>query len=351
VIRPRPKPGNARPRGVAVAFTLALLLGAQIGLKGLPVPAFASGRDMIRELDPLVFERFAAPPPPESPSDVPEDEVPEEPAEEPASLTFDQEVGLAMEQLEERFAGDPPAPVVVDRTGPAGDAPGPGISADVSADRFESLFGADEGVVVGRAGRGRTTPGREAGAGLGIGISERLADGPDSTPDVTVAGPDVSVETGNERVDEAEANEVEISEFSSESFDGSEAERLALWMRTHPGELPVGVRVHMNYEPTFLTSTALFASEGRNWELFLMFNESLRELHLVLVDRDRSVYLIDRGFQEQSRSLREGTVRRTRGEIIAVDSRSGAASSDRARDFYNVFLSWWEVAKVDVRSP
>jgi hypothetical protein len=34
-----------------------------------------------------------------------------------------------------------------------------------------------------------------------------------------------------------------------------------------------------------------------------------------------------------------------------VDSRSGAASSDRARDFYNVFLSWWEVAKVDVRSP
>jgi hypothetical protein len=351
VIRPRPKPGDARPRGVAVGFTLLLLVGAQAGLKGVPVPAFASGRDMIRELDPLVFERFATPPPPEAPSDVPEDDVPEEPAEEPASMTFDQEVGLAMEQLEERFAGDPVAPVVADRTGPDGDAPGVGISADVPADRFESLFGADDGVVVGRAGRGRATSDREARGGLGIGINERLADGPDSTPDVSVAGPDVAVETGTGRANGAEASEVEISEFSSESFDGSEADRLALWMRTHPAELPIGVRVHVNYEPTFLTSTALFASEGRNWELFLMFNESLRELHLVLVDGDRSVYLIDRGFLEQSRSLREGTVRRTRGEIIAVDSRSGAASSDRARDFYNVFLSWWEVAKVDVRSP
>ncbi len=82
-----------------------------------------------------------------------------------------------------------------------------------------------------------------------------------------------------------------------------------------------------------------------------MFNESLRELHIVLVEGDRSVYLIDRGFQEQSRSLREGTVRRFEGEILAVDSRTGAASSDRAREFYNVFLSWWEVAKQDVSRP
>ena len=116
-------------------------------------------------------------------------------------------------------------------------------------------------------------------------------------------------------------------------------------------DLPVGVRVHVNFEPTFLTSTALFASEGRNWELYLMFNQSLREVHLVLVEGNRSVYLIDRGFQEQSRSLREGTVRRTGGAIIAVDSQSGAASSDRARDFYNVFLSWWEVVKLDARAP
>jgi sulfopropanediol 3-dehydrogenase len=131
----------------------------------------------------------------------------------------------------------------------------------------------------------------------------------------------------------------------------SEADRLALWMRSNPDDLPVGVRVHVNYEATFLTSTATFRDEGRNWELFMMFNESLRELHLVLVEGARSVYLIDRGFQEESRSLREGTVRRTGGSIVAVDSRSGTPSGERARDFYNVFLSWWEATKADARTP
>jgi len=350
MIRPKPRPGTALPRGLAVAVTFLVLLGAQAGLKGVAVPAFASGRDMIRELDPMLFERFAAPPPPEPEAGAPQDEAPEEVLEEPASLSFDQEVGMAMEQLEERFASEPVAPTVGERSTGAADGAGTGIAADVSADRFESLFGADDGVVVGRAGRGRATPDRDGEGGLGIDINERLADDTAATADSGGSGPDVSVSTGADRSDDAEASEVEISEFSSESFDGSEADRLALWMRTNPGALPIGVRVHVNYEPTFLTSTALFSSDGRNWELFLMFNESLRELHLVLVDGDRSVYLIDRGFQEQSRSLREGTVRRTGGRIIAVDSRSGAASSDRAQNFYNVFLSWWEAAKVDVGS-
>ena len=75
-----------------------------------------------------------------------------------------------------------------------------------------------------------------------------------------------------------------------------------------------------------------------------MYNESLRELHIVLVEGDRSVYLIDRGFQAQSRSLREGTVRRIEGEIMTVDSQRRAASDDRAQEFYNIFLSWWETA-------
>ena len=77
-------------------------------------------------------------------------------------------------------------------------------------------------------------------------------------------------------------------------------------MRSNPAPLPVGVRVHMNYESTFLTSVVPFDSNGARWELFLMYNEVLRELHIVLVQGDRSVYLIDRGFLEQSRFSTRG---------------------------------------------
>ena len=64
MIRPKPKPSAAKPRGIAVGVTALLLVGAQAGLQGLAVPAFASGRSVIRELDPLMLERFAIPPEP-----------------------------------------------------------------------------------------------------------------------------------------------------------------------------------------------------------------------------------------------------------------------------------------------
>lgn len=349
MIRPKPKPSTAPVKVGAVLLTGLVLVGAQTGLQGVSLPTLASGRDLIRELDPLVFERFAAPPPPPAVDDTRE-ETPAPEVEE-TSMSFDQEVGQAMEQLEELFGADEAAPAVVDRGAPGG-AAAPGITAQATDDRFESLFGgSDGGVAVGRAGRGRTPAGRDGAGGLGIGINETLVtDSAVEARSAPATGPDVAVSTAATRT-ETETSDVAIAEFSSESFDGSEADRLALWMRANPGDLPIGVRVHVNYEPTFLTSTASFSDEGRTWELYMMFNESLRELHLVLVEGIQSVYLIDRGFQEESRSLREGTVRRTGGSIVAVDSRSGAPSGERARDFYNVFLSWWEATKTDARTP
>jgi hypothetical protein len=344
MIRPKPRPSAGKPRGVAIVLTVVLMLGAHAGLKGIPVPAFASGRDMIRELDPLMFERYAAPVPEEVP-EATEDTPPAEEAEQPETvLTLDQEVGLAMEELENLFALDDVAPPEVERTAGTDEVSAVGIDDDLANDRFESLFGAGGDPLAGRAARGRNPQGRGSQAGVGVGINERVVTANEDTLVGSAEGPTVAVETGASRADE-EASVVVIRAFESDSFDGSEADILANWMRGHAAELPVGVRVHMNYESAFLTAVAPFSSEGREWELFLMFNESLRELHIVLVEGDQSVYLIDRGFLEQSRSLREGTVRRVDGEIVAVDSRSGSASSDRAQDFYNVFLSWWEAAK------
>jgi hypothetical protein len=42
--------------------------------------------------------------------------------------------------------------------------------------------------------------------------------------------------------------------------------------------------------------------------------------------------------------LREGVVRRDGRDIVAVNSRRDAASNERSREFYGLFLSWWEQA-------
>ena len=323
-----------------MGVTLVLLVAAQAGLQGLSVPAFASSRSVIRELDPLMLERFALPPAPAPEDDVAAEDVPE--PEEVASLSFDQEVGAAMDQLEELFGAEEEPAAAVDRAGEDGvDPAAPGIAADVPDERFESLFGAGEATVPGRPGARRPGAGRATGAGVGVGIQERRVEEDPSAAGSERRGPEVAVTTSTARAGVEPGEELEIAPQLAEAFDESAAGRLGAWMRSNPAELPVGVRVHMNYEPSFLTATSVFASEGRSWELYLMFNESLAEVHVVLIEGGESVYLIDRGFQEQSRSLREGSVRRAGGEIMAINSRSGAASGARSTEFYNVFLSWW----------
>lgn len=359
MIKPKPKPSPVGSRAMAVVVTVALLLGAHVGLKGVAVPAFASGRDAIRELDPLVFERYAAPPPPEETASPEADEEADEEAERAETpdegaevASFDEEVGQAMEELERVFGPEETAGPVSDRVTDGDEPAAAGITEEVPDDRFEALFGArDEPVVGGAAARGPARAGAGRG-GVGLGITERSTGGaPDPGRGASDgAVPGVDAITSTRRRPAVDSSEVVIGDFAPESFDGSEADRLAGWMRAHPAELPIGVRVHVNYQPSFLTSAAAFTSEGREWELFLMFNATLRELHIVMVEGGRSIYMIDRGFQEESRSLREGTVRRSQGEIVAVDSRTVSASGERARDFYDVFLSWWKAVSDDADS-
>ena len=351
MIKPKPKPPATASRATALVMTATFLLGSWAGLKELAVPAFASGRDVIRELDPLLFQRYAAPAPPEEPTSAPDqpDEAPES-AEEPAEVvSFDQEVGAAMEELERMFASDEPAVPAAERSTDGAEAGSPGIAETPADERFEALFGAGDELAVPGGPAARPGRGADQRGGVGVGITERLGstEEPETTPTDPVAAPPVLDAITETRREATAESEVVIGDFEAESFDGSAADRLASWMRNNEAPLPVGVRAHVNFQPSFLTSAVPISAQGREWELFLMFNESLRELHIVLVEGDRSIYMIDRGFQEESRSLREGTVRRLDGEIVAVDSRTASASTDQAQDFYNVFLSWWETVKDD----
>ena len=141
-----------------------------------------------------------------------------------------------------------------------------------------------------------------------------------------------------------------VERLSLDSFGNDyknlEVQELIDWMKANPGELPVGVRKLVRHRDQFLTSATSFALDGTTYDLFLMCKEGLYEIHIVLVENNEATYLIDRSFQKLSTYLREGQVARSSGDVItAVNSRRTAASDERSKEFYSLFLSWWEIAK------
>jgi hypothetical protein len=332
---------------VALAgLLLSVLYG---GLRAADVPILDSGRALIRELDPLLFERYAAPSPPEPTSGgVP---APLEREDRP-DMSLDREVVAAMDQLDALFGGDSRAEspaAAADRRAPGASVTG--IEAADPGGRFESVFGAAEAAVGVSLARPRTSAGRSVkGAGLQL---SRRAPPPSALSGAGAGMPEMRVEsattTSRTEADEPDVPAVPDRSFDAEELDRSDVATLEDWIEAHGADLPVGVKVHLRYQPSFRTAVQRFRIGGRDIELYLMLNPAVDELHIVMVEGDRSVYLIDRGLRSEGRSLREGTVRRLDGEIVTVDSRSGAASNDRTREFYDIFLSWWEEERGKVR--
>ncbi|MFQ5571448.1 MAG: hypothetical protein ACE5G0_17355 [Rhodothermales bacterium] len=130
----------------------------------------------------------------------------------------------------------------------------------------------------------------------------------------------------------------QMLDLSEEALDPDE---LIQWMRLRPGELPPGVKRHIDWRETDLTSTATIEHEGETYELYLMARMPIREIHVVLVRGSQTYYLIDRSFQHEGRKFRTGTARRSEAAITGVVSEERAAGSPEAAGFYSVFLSWW----------
>lgn len=180
-----------------------------------------------------------------------------------------------------------------------------------------------------------------SGSGAGTDAGEGFGTGSD-----VLGGP--SGRAGNAAGAAIEVGLQDISDFGDD-YETLDIRALIEWMKQNPGELPVGIRQHVQYEPDYLASVVTFRAGQRLFELYLMCKEALYEVHIVLVENESSTYLIDRSFQRQSRYLRRGRVARDQAEIVAVDSRQEATGSTAER-FYAVFLSWWEVARQEIES-
>ncbi len=124
--------------------------------------------------------------------------------------------------------------------------------------------------------------------------------------------------------------------------DALDVDELIQWMKLRPGELPSGIKRHVDWRADNLASTAVIEHEGETYELYLMARVPIREIHVVLVTGSQTYYLIDRSFQKEGRKFRAGTARRDEAVITGVVSEEQAAASPEAAHFYNVFLSWWQ---------
>lgn len=125
-------------------------------------------------------------------------------------------------------------------------------------------------------------------------------------------------------------------------------DELMLWMRRHPHDFNAVTRTFMMYEKGDLTSRVVFKSKNRVFELYLLYKEKSKEIRICLIEGDQSTMLIDSGFKKQSNYLRTGSVVRQADEtIFSFGTTQYPASEKTTTEFYQVFLSWWDQAKLE----
>lgn len=193
----------------------------------------------------------------------------------------------------------------------------------------------------GTAGRKRTS----SVAAITAGSGEELAMG----KKISIAG---SQSLGAPQTKEVAAGNVDIEMINMNEINSDYADlspiyyALIEWMKKNPAKLPGVVDRFMEKGSGDLTSKVIFQMDGREFELYLLAKEAIAEVRISLLEGNQSTYLIDRGFKENSRFLRVGSVNRTpTGNILSFGTVRKEASDQRATQFYQIFLSWWDSVK------
>lgn len=355
MILPEPRQDHIHQRGKAFLTTVALAAAAYAVLTFASVSLEKPTRQIFREVDLASFAPPVVTPevntPASNEAETPEDApVEAEPVLQDANSQSLDQLDLSQLFPDELTVEVDPADAPESARNTAGgdsetkiEVQSGGLQGLGSLDGLDALGGAPV-----PTSRGRSRRPAEGGDG-GISISSgSQAVAPDQG--ASNAGSAQIVGENTRRAATAAEADFDVQRLSLDSFGNDyknlEVQELIDWMKANPGELPVGVRKLVRHRDQFLTSATTFALDGTTYELFLMCKEGLYEIHIVLVEQNQATYLIDRSFQKLSTYLREGQVARSSGEVItAVNSRRTAASDERSKEFYSLFLSWWEIAK------
>jgi|Deesub1362B_J571_1020462.scaffolds.fasta_scaffold00533_9 hypothetical protein len=149
---------------------------------------------------------------------------------------------------------------------------------------------------------------------------------------------------------------IDISKLGKNYSDFSPIfKALVEWIKKHPKPHPPAIMSltrQSEREKDALRSVVQFHSGNRSFTLFLKVIESLYEVHIVLVEGNRLTYLIDSGFKKRSHYLRVGTATyadSSMTKLVACNTSQEKLSDQRTKEFYQIFLSWWNSVKEEVK--
>ncbi|WP_340106290.1 hypothetical protein [Rhodohalobacter sp. 8-1] len=337
-----------------VLVTLALCLFGYILLAFIEVKEADSAREYIREISQLNITRIAPKPEPElkEESEQPEtEEIQEEPVEEakpepPKRINMSEVLpeGVKVDLSINRDSRQPGARQQTETT--------PSRSLRIEDSELEQMGGlktlSDRGMRSSRADR-RTLGNNSDASSSGITM--------EATSTLSGATGGMSGVEGGSRLGGptgrgTDLTGVEVGMKNLEDFgeDYSEIDYNALvkWMEDNPVALPVPAERLMSdgqFNQNQLTSRVPFFIGERQFDLLLMVSEERFEVRIILVENDNATFLVDRGFRGESNRLRVGGVGYQDGEIAEIDSQMRDAGIDQTKEFYGIFLSWWESVK------
>ena len=360
--------GSKKSGWIAVVVTLISCVGLYALLIGVGFPeAVSQPQEVFKQVKFELLPSFSPEPEPEAAaeeiaediSEEPVEEAPEEITPEPEPVpTTPQKVKLDLDALtppgfETELTPSNPDPTQERKLGNTGNDAPQRLELDAGGDLggVETLKGFDSPSVSANRKRVGSSGGGD-GSGLRLALEEGGGTGEGTTGiggDLLGGGDVLGGPKGREGVAEGiTAVEVGLQDITSFGDDYASLDFKALveWMKNNPSDLPVAVKQRMqrgNWEESLLSSRVGITIGDRNFDLLLMCKEELYEVHIMLVEQRAVTYLIDRSFRQQSTQLVTGTVSLGLDQDIqVVSSRMQPASDDRNKEFYSIFLSWWE---------
>ena len=124
------------------------------------------------------------------------------------------------------------------------------------------------------------------------------------------------------------------------------SDSLLLWIQANQAELDPGIRSLFHFAPPAISARSQTSISATPAELQLMYTPSNREIRIAMIRQGAIYYFVDPGFQQRAQYFQKGVVGRDGMERVDfVESEDFSPTGPEARDFFKLFLAWWQQEK------
>lgn len=124
------------------------------------------------------------------------------------------------------------------------------------------------------------------------------------------------------------------------------SDSLLMWIMENQSELDPGIRSLFYFAPPAISARDETTIGAAPSELQLMYTPSNREIRIAMIREGAIYYFVDPGFQQRAQYFQKGVVGRDDMERVDfVQSEDFSPTGPEARDFFRLFLAWWQQEK------